>query len=71
MVLFNGYGFLEEVFADIWNSPNDLICSSNGKSQVAQCSSQWNLPEKTDTLECLHQAVTHPSTNIANACLTS
>ena len=27
--------------------------------------SQWNLQEKTNTSECLYQAVTNPSTNIA------
>ena len=33
--------------------------------------SRWNLQDKTDTLECLLKAVTHPSTNIAKPCLSS
>ena len=40
--------------------------------QISQLTvpSQWNLQEKTDTLECLHLAVTHTSTNIAKPSLT-
>ena len=38
---------------------------------LAYSSQPMNLQENIDTLECLHQAVTHPSTNIAKHFLIS
>ena len=51
--------------------PSMHFMKANTKFLLPTSFSQWNLQEKTDTLECLHQAVTHLSTNIAKPSLTS